>query len=187
MMLLEGTLVRLSRGRPIDQDGPYWLKWDRDAQYRRLLDSEPPLLTSEAKLRKDHAEEGLPDSKGFGFGVRTLAENRLIGFTYLSIASWVHRDAWVAIGLGERDDWGKGYGTEAMRLTLHYAFEELNLHRVTLNVFGNNARAMRSYEKAGFRYEGRVREAMQRDGERIDIVNMGILSSEFTRHDGGPT
>lgn len=185
MTVLEGALVRLSRGRPIEQDVSLRLKWDRDTQYQRLLDSEPPRLTNEATMRKDSADQGLPDNKGFGFGIRALADDRLLGFTYLSIASWVHRDAWVAIGLGARDDWGKGYGTEAMRLTLRFAFEELNLHRVTLSVFGNNARAMRSYEKAGFRPEGRMRGAMRRDGERIDIVYMGVLRSEFSWHDGG--
>jgi hypothetical protein len=177
--LLEGRLVRLARGYTPDQHTALWARWNRDAQFKRLLDSEPPRLYSEAQLRKD-AEEELPDNKGFGFDVRTLTEDRLIGFTYLGIASWVHRDAWLAIGLGDRDHQGKGYGTDALRITLRYAFEELDLHRVTLNVFANNARAMRSYEKAGFRSEGRLREAMLRDGRRIDIVYMGILKEEFS-------
>jgi len=75
-------------------------------------------------------------------------EARLIGFTGLWIADWNHRHSWVGIGLGEREFWGKGYGTDAMRLIVRYAFDELDLHRVSLTVFEYNTRAIRSYEKA---------------------------------------
>jgi RimJ/RimL family protein N-acetyltransferase len=66
-----------------------------------------------------------------------------------------------------------------MRITLRYAFEELDLHRVSLSVWAVNARAIRSYINAGFKLEGRVRESMQRDGTRMDMLLMGVLRSEF--------
>jgi RimJ/RimL family protein N-acetyltransferase len=179
MSILEGRLLRLAAGRLPEHDAEMWARWERDTQYRRLLDSEPPRMSTAARIRKEAEQENLPDNKGFGFTVRTLAEDRLLGFTYLGIMSWVHRDAWLAIGLGDRDYWGQGYGTDALRVTLRFAFEELDLHRVTLNVFGNNVRAMRAYERVGFRHEGRLREAMLRDGGRIDILQMGILHSEW--------
>ncbi len=85
----------------------------------------------------------------------------------------------MAIALGERKFWGNGYGTDAMRVMLRYAFNELNLSRVGLIVFEYNPRAIRSYEKVGFIPEGRVRGAMLRDGKRWDFLYMGILREEW--------
>jgi len=165
MDLFTGTLVRLAPSH--------------DTQYLRLLDSEPQPQLTEARIRKEDETRGLPDGKGFGFDIRALAEDRLLGFVYLGIINWIDRDAWTAIAIGERDSWGQGFGTDAMRITLRYAFSELHLHRVTLSVFSNNTRAIRSYEKAGFRHEGRIREAMRRDGAFFDILQMGILRAEW--------
>ncbi|MFM8321349.1 MAG: GNAT family N-acetyltransferase [Chloroflexota bacterium] len=73
-----------------------------------------------------------------------------------------------------------------MRVLLRYAFQELPLNRVTLNVFEYNPRAVRSYEKAGFRVEGRVRGGLNRDGKRYDMIYMGILRAEWEALQGLP-
>jgi len=85
----------------------------------------------------------------------------------------------VGIGIGEREYWGKGYGSDAMNLILRFAFETLNLKRVSLTVFEYNERAVHSYEKCGFRPEGRLRQWMQRAGQRYDLIFMGILREEW--------
>jgi RimJ/RimL family protein N-acetyltransferase len=90
--------------------------------------------------------------------------------------------AGVGIGIGEREYWGKGYSTDMMRVILRYAFTELNLNRVTLNVFEYNPRAVRSYEKAGFVVEGRERKAIHRDGKYWDVLFMGVLREEWEIH-----
>jgi RimJ/RimL family protein N-acetyltransferase len=97
----------------------------------------------------------------------------------LSGIDWVAGSAWVGIGIGEPADWGKGYGTDAMRILLRYAFAWLNLHRVTLNVFGYNERAVRSYIKCGFTEEGRMRQWLNRGDQRWDLIHMGILKEEW--------
>jgi len=66
-----------------------------------------------------------------------------------------------------------------MRVILRYAFTEVNLKRVTLNVFEFNPRAIRSYEKAGFRHEGRMRQVLNKEGRRWDMPFMGILREEW--------
>ena len=86
-----------------------------------------------------------------GFAIRTLDDDRIIGEIGLDGIRWTHGDCFVGIGLGEREFWGKGYGTDAMKIILRYAFTELNLRRVTLDVFEYNPRGVRSYEKVGFR------------------------------------
>lgn len=174
---LEGNLVSLSFANT-DEVIQAWMKWDADTEFKRLLDDQPPRMVSPAEQRKELEEETRND-KNYFFAVRSLDTRQKIGFTALWL-NWLHRDAFIAIGIGERDYWSRGYGTDAMRLTLRYAFEELNLHRVSLTVWAVNERAIRSYKKAGFKLEGRVRDSMQRDGRRLDMLVMGILRSEFS-------
>lgn len=73
----------------------------------------------------------------------------------------------------------RGLGTEAMRLFIDYAFTNLPLHRIELEVYSFNPRAQRVYEKVGFVVEGRRRQAHQFDGERVDAIIMGLLRSEW--------
>ncbi|MFJ6532663.1 GNAT family N-acetyltransferase [Microbacterium sp. NPDC091662] len=73
---------------------------------------------------------------------------------------------------------GRGFGTEATRAVLDHAFDRIGLHRVSLDVFSFNPRAQRSYEKAGFRYEGRQRETLFWDGEWVDSIMMSVLSTD---------
>jgi RimJ/RimL family protein N-acetyltransferase len=73
----------------------------------------------------------------------------------------------------------RGLGTEATRLIVGHAFEQLGLHRIQLEAYGHNHRALRVYEKAGFTVEGVRREAELRDGEWVDEVIMGILDRDW--------
>jgi RimJ/RimL family protein N-acetyltransferase len=81
---------------------------------------------------------------------------------------------------------GRGLGTEATRLIVGYGFEQLGLHRISLEVYSFNPRARRAYEKAGFRAEGILRQALRYDGEWIDAAVMSILADEWFTHRGHP-
>jgi RimJ/RimL family protein N-acetyltransferase len=181
-----GELVRLV-AQDAEKMGKTFSRWRRDAEFVRLLDDEPAQLWSAKAItewiEKDQEKEG---QRGIEFQINTLEDDRAIGFIGLFVPVWQHGDAWVGIGIGEREYWGKGYGTDAMRLVLRYGFQELNLHRVTLGVFSYNPRAIRSYEKAGFTVEGRERSILQRDGSRADIIIMGILRQEWEQQPGFP-
>jgi RimJ/RimL family protein N-acetyltransferase len=173
--LLTGKLVRLAAFRP-ETDAEIVARWSRDTEYHRLGDDDPAYPRSVKQAREWLERDG---DHVFGFAVRTLSDDRLIGDIGVWIESWAHSEGWVGIGLGERDYWGNGYGTDAMRLMLRFAFDELNLQRVSLGVYAYNPRAIRSYEKAGFRREGVVRGDCLRDGQRWDSVFMGILRDEW--------
>lgn len=178
--LFHGTLVRLAMEEP-DVRAKAEVRWRRDSEFHRLVDGDPAKVISEKKLKEwseKFLEEGFkPD--GYQFSIRALADDRLIGFIGLW-ADLVHSEGWVGIGIGEREFWGKGYGTDAMRLVLRYAFTEVNLRRVSLALHSYNERALRSYEKAGFRLEGRTRSDQRRDGRRTDTLWMGILRDEWS-------
>ena len=91
----------------------------------------------------------------------------------------VNRLGELGIMLGEKDEWNKGYGTEAMILLVRHCFETLNLNRAYLRVYAENSRAKRSYEKAGFVEEGRLREGVYKHGKYDDVIIMSILHSEW--------
>ena len=113
--------------------------------------------------------------------IHVRATGRLIGSCAFSQLDPDNGSVLYHITIGERDAWGKGYGTEATRLMLDHAFGTLGLHRVALSVFSFNERAIRSYEKVGFAVEGRSREAIWRDGRYWDELQMSILAEEWRR------
>jgi RimJ/RimL family protein N-acetyltransferase len=177
--LFRGELVRLTAEDP-ESRAKIEVNWQRDSEYHRLMDADPARMFSEKQLKawiEGQIEKGFTPRRHV-FSVRTLDDDKLIGFFALWL-DLVNNEAWVGIGIGERDFWGRGYGTDMMRLALQYAFTELNVHRVSLGLFEYNPRALRSYEKAGFRLEGRTRRDVLRGGERGDSLWMGILRDEW--------
>ncbi len=173
--LFKGRLINL---KPIDleQMAKTYVGWHRDTEYTRLADDEPANLYSpgqdEAWLKENW--DGM-----IMFGIHTVDDDRLVGSIELMDFHRASGDAEVGIGIGNRADWGKGFGTEAIKMILRYAFEELNLHRVSLSVFEYNVRGFRSYQKAGFQEEGRLREFVTREGRKWDLILMGVLRSEW--------
>ena len=174
-----GTLVRLTVEEP-ETMAKGFVSWNFDSEYFRMLDSSPQILWSEKKY-KEWLEKDLEKNpaQNLLFGIRTLEDNQLIGFMGLFDEALHLGDCLVAIGIGQREYWGRGYGTDAMRTMLAYVFNEMNLRRLTLIVFEHNPRGIRSYEKAGFVMEGRIRGAMLREGRRWDWYCMGILREEW--------
>lgn len=82
---------------------------------------------------------------------------------------------------------GRGYGAEATRLVLDHAFGAVGVHRVHLEVFTFNERAIRCYRRCGFVPEGRQREALVWDGARHDVLVMGVLRPDWVaRQADGP-
>lgn len=102
-----------------------------------------------------------------------------VGNVGLHRIDWINRSAEFGIVIGERDHQGKGIGTEATRLIVEHGFERLNLHRIWLGVFADHVSAIRMYARIGFREEGRLLEAILRDGKAHDQLIMGLLAEEF--------
>jgi len=177
--LFRGELVRFTLEEP-ETVTKAEARWQRDTELIRLADSDPSRLSSEKKIKAwfdEQAENGLT-SERYSFSVRTLAEDLYIG----SLGLWVdliHSEAWVGLWIGEREFWSRGYGTDMMKLCQQYVFLELGLKRLSLGLFEYNPRALRSYEKCGFRLEGRTHKEVLREGKRYDSLWMGILHEEW--------
>ncbi len=171
-----GKLVRLAAPDP-EKDAQIEASWDKDTVYTRLL-AVDPVTPPNVQAQRERMERPR-NEKFFPFVVRTLADDKLIGFVILMNVNHVHGDAFVGIGMGDPEYRGKGYGTDAMNLILRFAFQELNLHRVSLDAVATNARAIRSYEKCGFVHEGQTRGTEFRNNIRDNLVSMGILRTEW--------
>lgn len=175
--LFTGKLLRLAA--PLPEDKAVVAEWTRDDEYMRNLDDDPvrPLSPDAwAALEAQHAEGRIL------FHLRTLADDRLIGFAAIHNISWSSQFAEFAIGIGVPEYRGKGYGQDALQLLLNYAFSELNFYRMGLTVMAYNEKAIKAYERAGFVKEGVRRGAVQRDGARHDVLLYGILRDEWEAH-----
>jgi RimJ/RimL family protein N-acetyltransferase len=117
--------------------------------------------------------------------IHLAADDRLIGTCALSQLDSDNGSALFHITIGEKDSWGRGYGTEATQLMIDHAFGGLGLHRIGLTVFSFNERAIRSYRSCGFVVEGRAREAIWREGRWWDEISMSILDSDWATRRGG--
>lgn len=179
---LSGERVRLAVF-DLEKDSEALARWGQDSEYQRLLDSGPSSLYSAADMRS-FLEKGIGE-KQIMLSIRLLAEDRAIGFVNLAGLNWQARSAWVGIGIGEPEYRGKGYGSDAMNVLARYAFKELNLNRINLNVFEFNPRAMRAYEKCGFVHEGRLRQWLNRGGRRWDMIYMGLLREDWLARQTG--
>lgn len=104
--------------------------------------------------------------------------NMPIGSVYLQSIDDVHKNAEYGIFIGDVDALGKGYGSDAANLALEYAFDVLKLHKVYLRVLNNNDRAIKSYEKVGFKVEGILKEEIFIDGDYIDVVRMAVVKED---------
>lgn len=115
----------------------------------------------------------------FVFAILALPDLKLIGNCGLHRVDMKNRSGVFGIFIGDKTYWNKGYGTDATRSLLRFAFEELGLNRVELEVYDFNLRAMRAYEKAGFRRDGVHRQGLYRNGRFHDEIIMCILREEW--------
>lgn len=170
--LFMGPSLVLAAPRP--EDATTMATWTTDDQYLRMIDTDiaRPLAVSAID------QHAVPD---YEFRLRRIEDDTLVGFVALMAIEWGNRTAKMAIGMGELRFRGMGYGTEAIHLLLNYAFGELNLHRVGLDVIEYNEPAMKLYRKMGFQVEGRRRQAVYRQGQRFDLIDMGILEPEWAK------
>jgi len=172
---IPGRLVVLRRHRP--ENLRAFLRWYSDGELARLTRYAARPLSPPEIQRFFYNRVMGPDF--LAMAIHLARDDRLVGTCAFSQLDGDNGSALYHITVGERDAWGKGYGTEATDLMLAHAFGPLGLHRVALTVFEFNVRAIRSYEKSGFAVEGRARDAILRDGRFWDEVHMSILAPEW--------
>lgn len=174
--LLQGEKVFLDAVRR--EDVPQFGVWFADLEFLGYLGM-GALFPNTEDDELDWYERQRITKDQFTFAIRRMDTRALIGSTSLNEIGWKNRTAVFGIAIGEKSVWGQGYGTDATRVILRYAFLELNLNRVELSVYSFNERALKSYAKVGFVLEGSRRQAIYRDGHYHDVHLMSILRDEW--------
>ena len=179
--LFEGKLIRLG-SIDHEKDPEVESRWTHDIAYLRTLGTKPVRPFSPARMKKkyEEIEKQVEESKNsFYFTIRLREEDRLVGFVNLFWIEWSHGTGNLKMGIGDQQDRGNGYGSEAMELILHYAFEELNLYRLSVVLGEDNPGGIRFFKRFGFVEEVRRRQALCRDGRYWDLLHLGILAQDW--------
>lgn len=176
--MLSGDGIRLRAAER--RDLPNFVRWLNDPDvYQNLILRAPMSLGDEERwfennLRQPPAEQVLVIEIETEAGWKPMGNTSLMDFDRISAC------AEVGIFIGEKQMWGKRIAQRALHLMLQYAFNDLNLNRVGLQVFASNAHAIRCYEAVGFVHEGKKRKAMYRKGQFVDILLMSVLRDEYS-------
>lgn len=171
---------------PIDyeKDPEIESKWTHNAEFMRLYDFEParPMSAAIVKKQYEKLEKKIEEDKNlYHFMIRAKADDRLIGKAMIYRIEWANGGCQIRLGIGSADDRRKGYGTQAAKMLLRFAFAELNLFRVTANVAEYNEGAMALMKKLGFTEEVRRRQSLEREARRWDLLVFGLLKDEWLK------
>lgn len=156
-------------------DLPHFVRWINDPEIRRFMTMRYPLSMTE---EENWWDSFLARQNDHIFAIEARDGN-YIGNIGLHGVERENRRAMLGIIIGDKAYWGKGYGTDAIRAMLGWAFGYLNLNRVWLTVYAYNERAIQCYLKSGFRHEGTMRQARYIDGRYHDELMMGTLRDDF--------
>ena len=167
--------------RPFEpSDAELYRRWRADADPMQLAGWHERAPLSLAQVEQRIAKLATePDDDFVTFLICLAADDRPIGEAMLADIDRRNGSAQLGIFIGETNEWGKGYGTDAVNAIVDFGFAELRLERIWLNVWTENARARRAYEKAGFVHEGTVRHDRFEHGQYTSGDLMAILRAEW--------
>jgi len=187
----DGTEPILGHGliylRPAERDDlPRFVRWLSDARTSRTLALVSPLsLPIEERWFEDMLEHHGQDR--WHFVICRLVDDRPVGSIDLHQLDMRNGSAGLGIAIGQPDDTGQGYGSDALRAMIAFGFGELRLERIWLDVYDYNERARRVYERVGFVHEGILRHALYRAGAHRDVHRMAILRADWVPAAEAPT
>ncbi len=161
------------------EDLPLFVAWLNDPEVSENLFTVIPLSLASEEQWYQHILERQPEARPLVIEIPQGEGWQPIGVTGLEGIDWINRSAELGLFIGVKSLWQKGYGQKTLRLLLKHGFETLNLNRIYLRVFEKNQRGIHAYEKTGFVREGRLRQAMYRNGNYLDVLLMSVLQEEW--------
>jgi RimJ/RimL family protein N-acetyltransferase len=178
--IIRGERVYL---RPAErEDLPRFVRWFADADVSRHLTVRAPF----SQAMEEQWFTAMVDRQGrtdYHFVICRLTDGEPIGTVGLHELDFVNGNAEFGISIGEKSEWNQGYGTDALRAICDFGFGSLRLQRIELEVYAENARALRSYQKAGFVLEGTLRQRHFSEGRHSDVMVMSLLRDEWEAQD----
>ena len=174
--ILRGELTYL---RPAERtDIPTFVRWYTDLRTTRTLMFVGPMGTAFEEAWFTQMSEHHGKDRWF-FVICRLEDDRPVGSTDLHEVDLRNGSASLGIAIGDPDDTGQGYGSDALRTLIAFGFDQLRLERIELDVYDFNDGARRVYERVGFRHEGTLRHALYSDGAFHDVHRMSVLRDDW--------
>jgi len=159
-----------------DLQGDYF-DWLNDREVTKFLDS--GVFPNSEKKMEEYFHTTILSTNNVMLAIIDKKLDKHIGNIKLGPINWITRIAPLGIMIGNKEFWGKGYGTEAIRLVLDYAFKRLNLHKVIAGIAAVHQASIKAFQKAGFKIEGRVESQFFFEGEYYDSLYLGITKEHF--------
>jgi RimJ/RimL family protein N-acetyltransferase len=165
--------------RPVEKsDATLIHRWRSDADVAVLASIAMPMSLAQVEQRAERSAENIGDER-YDFVICLLDDERPIGVGMLFDLDRLNGSAELGIFIGEKAEWGKGYGTDAVNSLVDFGFGSLRLERIWLEVWTENPRAQRSYEKSGFVLEATLRHDRYEGGRFTDGHVMSIVRDEW--------
>jgi RimJ/RimL family protein N-acetyltransferase len=173
---IEGQNIYLREVRDSDVNERYYA-WMNDHEITQYLETRfyPNSVATIAAFVK--SRDGDPNNVFLAIVQKSTDQH--IGNVKVGPINWIHRTAEIGILLGEKKDWGKGFAAETLDLVSHYAFDKLNLRKLTAGCYGNNKGSEKAFIKAGFVVEGVRKSHFFCNGEYVDYVLLGLFNKRF--------
>ena len=159
-------------------DAEIFTNWMNDFEVTDYTGRSATIMTLDAE--KKYLESKNMDLRTTAFAIVDLKTDKMVGTLSLEEIDYTNRTAVLGIFIGDSDYRSNGYGTEAIRLLLDFAFNYMNLNLIKLSVLACNERAIKCYKKCGFKEAGKWRKSKFVNGKYYDTILMDILAEEFT-------
>ncbi len=174
--MYSGKLVKLRAYK--EEDIEKAVEFINDEEVKKLMDSTIPF-----PMTKWQEEDWVRSRKAntdftYDFAIEDLKTGKYIGGCSINECDVKNRTCVVGIMIGDKEYWGKGYGSDALKVLIKFIFEEVNMNKVKLNVFAFNNRAIACYKKVGFKEEGILRKEIYRNGKYYDEIIMAMFKGE---------
>lgn len=171
----EGELVYIRKLREEDVDDRY-TRWVNDQEVTEFMRT--GTFPSDMDDVRNYVSEKNEADDILMLAIVTTEDHTHVGNIKLGPIDWIYRRAELSIMIGEKDYWGQGIGTDAIRLTAEYAFNKLNLHKVFAGCYSNNQGMIGAFENAGFEKEGRLVDHGFHRGQYTDIIRFGRIEPD---------
>jgi len=159
-----------------EEDIPKATSFVNDEELKKLLVTNIPfpmtLWEEEEWIKSQKSNQ----DGNYNFAIEDIETKKYIGGCGIQEVNWLSRVATVGIMIGDKEYWGKGYGTDAMKVLIDFIFNKMNIRKIRLSTFSFNMRARKSYEKCGFEVEGILKDEIFKDGKYYDEIIMSVFN-----------
>lgn len=152
-------------------------KWHNDLELKNLTLSHPFPVTDSQEEEWINSIIKDKSNKTIYFGIEDKSRKILIGIIFLSRINFIHQTSWLGVFIGDKNSRGKGYGKEAVKMIVDYAFNNLNLRKVSLEVVKTNKAAIAVYKKLGFVIEGEMKKQVYVSSLYLDLIIMAVCKN----------